>query len=221
MINKKIARQSVALLILLSITIPSISQSNWDTLPYKAYSDYKLQQLNKSLITTNILYDRVFPVADIERFKQQEQYTDTSSLKHWTQAYYELFNAAYNNSTWVTPDNLDISLDINPNIENGIPIGILNYKYNVMDTNAYVDHLIDTLANGQFVDVANRPRSSYFTQSTDYSSPLICPVVQKAGAIAKRWPALASIGKADLGTGKHTGKFEWLQPYHLRPAEGP
>ena len=42
---------------------------NWDTLPYKQQSDFKLAQLNKTLISTNILYDRVMPIADIKRFK--------------------------------------------------------------------------------------------------------------------------------------------------------
>ena len=42
---------------------------NWDTLPYRQQSDFKLAQLNKALVTTNILYDRVMPIADIKRFK--------------------------------------------------------------------------------------------------------------------------------------------------------
>ena len=42
---------------------------NWDTLPYRQQSDFKLAQLNKTLISTNILYDRVMPIADIKRFK--------------------------------------------------------------------------------------------------------------------------------------------------------
>ncbi|MBA2498631.1 MAG: hypothetical protein H0V30_02790, partial [Chitinophagaceae bacterium] len=121
------------------------AQTTWDTLPYKAYSDYKLQNLDKTIITSGILYDRVFPVADIERFKQQDQFTDTTGPRHWVQAYYEIYNAAYNNTGWLSPDALEAKLDTNAYV-NAIPIGLLNYSYNVMDTNAYVDNLVDTVS---------------------------------------------------------------------------
>lgn len=72
----------------------SDAQVVWDTLPYKQYADFKLQNLNKSFIPTGILYDRVMPIADIQRFKQQDQYSDTTGPRHWLQAYYELFHSA-------------------------------------------------------------------------------------------------------------------------------
>ena len=161
-----------ALFLLSATTLFAKGQVIWDTLPYKAFSDYKLQNLNKSIITSGILYDRVFPVADIERFKQQDQFTDTTGPRHWLQAYYELYNASYNNSAWLSPDALEARLDTNA-LVNAIPIGVLNYKYNVLDTNAYVDDLVDTLSNGQFVDVTGRPRSPYFNRSTFIASPII------------------------------------------------
>jgi hypothetical protein len=154
------------------ITFSAKSQVIWDTLPYKTYADYKLQNLDKSNITSGILYDRIFPVADIERFKQQDQFTDTTGPRHCIQAYYELYHSAYDNSSWLSPDALEANLNTNTYV-NAIPIGVLNYKYNVMDTNAYVDNLVDTLPNGQFVDVAGRPRSPYFNYSTFIASPII------------------------------------------------
>jgi len=39
------------------------AQTNWDTLPWQQYADWKLQNLNKSYITTGILYDRSFPIS--------------------------------------------------------------------------------------------------------------------------------------------------------------
>lgn len=56
--------------IILLNTFLSDAQVVWDTLPYKQYADFKLQNLNKSFIPTGILYDRVMPIADIQRFKQ-------------------------------------------------------------------------------------------------------------------------------------------------------
>jgi len=146
---------------------------NWDTLPYRQQSDYKLAQLNKAIITTNILYDRVMPIADIERFKTQINTLDTSSPRHFVQAYYELFNSYNSTTNWVTPDLLDSRLDTNKAEINAVPIGVLYYKYNTLDSNAYVDGLIDTLVNGQLIDRQNRPRSPYFSKSTFIASPLI------------------------------------------------
>ena len=161
---------ALCFIFLASLTLKA--QTTWDTLPYKSYSDYKLQNLDKTIITSGILYDRVYPVADIERFKQQDQFTDTTGPRHWVQAYYEIYNAAYNNTGWLSPDALEAKLDTNSYV-NAIPIGLLNYKYNVMDSNAYVDNLVDTVSNGQFVDVTGRPRTPYFNYSTFIASPIV------------------------------------------------
>lgn len=89
--NRKLRGIVFFLHLLLITSIAANGQIIWDTLPYKTYADFKLQTLDKDFITSNILYDRVFPVADIERFKQQDQFTDTTSSRHWIQAYYEIF----------------------------------------------------------------------------------------------------------------------------------
>lgn len=93
--TKNLLRRSLALILHIFLLSTAIGQSSWDTLPYQHFADYKLQQLNKTYINSGILYDRVFPVADIERFKQQNQTTDTSGPRHWIQAYYELYSAAF------------------------------------------------------------------------------------------------------------------------------
>ncbi|TAH06657.1 MAG: hypothetical protein EAZ13_08765 [Sphingobacteriia bacterium] len=56
----------------------SFAQQNWDILPYKNYSDFKLLNLNKSIITINILYDRMFPLANVTEYTGlPETNTDT------------------------------------------------------------------------------------------------------------------------------------------------
>ncbi len=47
-----------------------------------------------------------FRLPIFERFKQQDQFTDTTGPRHWVQAYYEIYNAAYNNTNWLSPDAL-------------------------------------------------------------------------------------------------------------------
>jgi hypothetical protein len=57
--------------------------------------DIKLQLLNKNYVTTDILYDRVFPLANLMEFNQIA--SDTSHINHFYQAYHELQHADYNN----------------------------------------------------------------------------------------------------------------------------
>ena len=112
----------------LTLVYASDAQVVWDTLPYKQFADFKLQNLNKSIIPTGILYDRVMPMADIERYKQLDQFTNTTGPRHWMQAYYELINASYSSTGWTSLQQLDDAVAINPSLDNGIPIGILNFK---------------------------------------------------------------------------------------------
>ncbi|MDZ7896975.1 MAG: hypothetical protein U5N85_02945 [Arcicella sp.] len=67
-------------------------------------SDYAFAPLDKSYVTSKILYDRVFHNADLQFFNTQ---TDTSSAQHFLQAYYELYLSNYNNSQVLTPQDID------------------------------------------------------------------------------------------------------------------
>jgi hypothetical protein len=57
--------------------------NNWDTLPWRTHADYKFQPLNKNLIPTGVLYDRVFPIANVEKYKGSLSFTDTTSSTHF------------------------------------------------------------------------------------------------------------------------------------------
>ncbi len=133
-----------------------------------------MQNLNKTFVTTNILYDRMFPLANVDEYTglPAASNMDTTHPDHLMQAYYEIYNSAYNNNGRISPDALDELIKTNGNSREH-PIGIFYYKFNSLDTNALQDHLIDTLANGQFVDVANRPRSPYFTNTSFLAAPLL------------------------------------------------
>src|SRR5258705_7687735 len=159
--NAFLCRQRFALLIIFCVASVSATAQNWDTLPFKSYADYKLQPLNKNNIPSGILYNRVFPVANVDEFTGDINTSDTISPGHFAQAWYETYNAAYNNSGWLSPDSLD-NLIKTIGTSRQHPIGIFLYNFNSLDTNALQDHLIDTLSNGQFTDVQNPSRSPYF-----------------------------------------------------------
>lgn len=52
--------------LLFSISLAAFSQAQWDTLPWKSYADFRLQPLNKSYVTTGVLYDRMLPITHME-----------------------------------------------------------------------------------------------------------------------------------------------------------
>lgn len=80
-------RQSFICLIFVLYCFKLSAQTNWDTLPWKQYADWKLQNLNKSFISTNILYDRSFPIANVNEYKgTPANNTDTTTGNHWIQA---------------------------------------------------------------------------------------------------------------------------------------
>lgn len=60
---------------------------------YRHMTDSLFQHLDKSEITTGVLYDRVFPLSRLNQFNLASP--DTSNYQHFIQAYSEFYRAAY------------------------------------------------------------------------------------------------------------------------------
>lgn len=119
--------------------------------------DAKLQLLNKAPITTDILYDRVYPMADLVAFNSTAP--DTSHARHFFQAYSELQHADYN-SRWNSLQTFRAAVE---NQASTIPIGIINVDFQYLDEEAIADNLLNIQgADSLLVDVPSRPRSVYF-----------------------------------------------------------
>lgn len=151
--KKHFTKVTVLITLLFSFSVSAFSQAQWDTLPWKNYADYRLQLLNKSYVTTGVLYDRMFPIAHMDEHTGLLSTEDTASSDLFKQGYYEMYNSIYNPTGVYTADDVENTL-ANYTTWNAHPIGILYYKFNSLDTNALQDHLVDTLANGQFTDIA-------------------------------------------------------------------
>ncbi|PQJ76683.1 hypothetical protein [Polaribacter glomeratus] len=65
---------------------------------YTTAVDTKLQNIDKSSITSNILLDRVISVSSIVEFNQGVR-QDTTSFTHFKQVWYELNRAFYTKNT--------------------------------------------------------------------------------------------------------------------------
>ena len=90
---------------------------------YTQIVDSALFPVNKTQITTGVLYDRVFPIAGLHAFKS----TDTSFFWHFYQAYNELFNATYNKTGLTPVKRIDSIAQSSYAANSVIPIGVLYY----------------------------------------------------------------------------------------------
>jgi len=167
--------------------IESFSQSDN---PFANKVDSIMANVNKSYITTGILYDRVPPLGSLDLFNAQ---IDTSDYDYFTQAYFEMFYSTYNNTSLLRPGLLD-SLIWNYNVSGIVPVGILDYQFNMMDSLAVQDNLF-TFQNGLLYDVTNRPRSPYFLKRIQLVAPLANSI--NGGAIKLKW--VSQLFKTNLG----------------------
>src|SRR6476620_12646671 len=95
-------------------------------------ADSVFQNLDKSLINTDVLYDRVYPYAMLHIFNTT--YFDTTNVHHFKQGYYELYHASYNNTNLISPGTLDRKIEAITR-KGRVPIGIINFQFNQIDTN--------------------------------------------------------------------------------------
>src|SRR5688572_11337462 len=155
------------LIILIIISASVLKAQRLPSFTHEADSVFK--NLNKGYITTGILYDRVYPYAMLHVFNSS--FFDTTNVHHFKQAYLELYNAKYYNSSLVKPGIVDKRMNTIA-ITGKVPIGIINFQFNQIDTNSVVDNLLEN-RNGIFYDVPSRPRSPYWKKQVSIISPLI------------------------------------------------
>jgi len=167
--------------ILCAIIVSFVSSYNIfaQTSEYTHFTDSLFQHLNKTEITTGILYDRVFPVTSLHSFNRN--YADTSSNSYFIQAYKEMYRAAYNNSSWIAPEDVKtIAISKKYDAYKEIPVGLAHYSFNVIDTNSIESGLIQQI-DSMYYDVHNRPFSPYQLINTFVASPLLDSITLDSG----------------------------------------
>ena len=115
--------------LLLFVAIQTQAQSTLEK--YTTEVDAKLQNINKSPITSNILLDRVISISSIVEFNQGTR-QDTTSFTHFKQVWYELNRASYIKNIPTIEVFKDELLNKNYS-ENTIPIGIINTEFHYGD----------------------------------------------------------------------------------------
>ena len=120
---------------------------------FKHTADSFFQHLDKTGVSTGVLYDRVFPSAALNNFNLN--LPDTSSIWHFVPGYSEYYRSAYSPSvSWITVNQLkeDVLL---AKIEGKVPIGLGNYQFNVIDTNSISLGLIRLEPSNSLFDNVN------------------------------------------------------------------
>lgn len=123
-----------------------------DNITYTKMADSLLFPVSKSQITTGILYDRVMPFAGLHAFKS----TDTASYLYFFQAYSELYSAAYNNGVMMKTAQIDTLSNAIYYTNNAIPVGVLYYDFNLIDTLAIANNLFYKGSDSLLHDVPGR-----------------------------------------------------------------
>lgn len=140
------------------------------TFPYTEKADSIFENIDKSLITTGILYDRAPPIS---RFDLYNAATDTVNYALAKQTYYELYQATYQRAGFTEPSGLDKRIDLE-NFRGRIPIMVMDYWYNKLDTLALQDNLLAYNSNtNTLTDVPGRSRSPYFLQHLQMVAPVV------------------------------------------------
>lgn len=132
-----------------------------------------LSTLDKSRISTGILYDRVIPYGTVKELDGTNK--GVKDILEWDQNYYELKNAAFNDSGWMDLDSIILKRE--KALKSGvIPILFATYKYNTVKDSAVENDYLDTL-NGFYYDNYNSQIEPYNT-STYFSA---CAAITNIG----------------------------------------
>ncbi|MBL7738782.1 MAG: T9SS type A sorting domain-containing protein [Chitinophagaceae bacterium] len=159
---KSLPKVILVLLCLLSGHI-IIAQNSKFTL----FADSLFQYLNKTEITTNILYDRAFPLSELHGYNSA---VDTVTTDFLEQSYLEIYNAAFSRSSLINPDDLSYIQEVE-NFQNRVPVGVFDYSFNWIDTLA-IQHNLISQTNGMFYDVPGRTQSPYILKRAQMAAPM-------------------------------------------------
>ena len=117
---------------------------------YTQRMDEILINVNKTPITTGILYDRVMSFSDLDWLKENGAITN-SNYQHFIQSWSELYRSAYN-PTFASLETLKTNINANTN-QTLVDIGVINTKMNYIDYGTATTPNLTT-ANGLLYNVA-------------------------------------------------------------------
>lgn len=135
---------------------------------YVQWYDLYSKNLTKSEMQTSVLYDRIYGIAKLnpQQNKVEEREEIPKDYKNWKQVYLEMYLAEYNNSSKWSFENLLQNVTDYQNSSNSIPIGIINYRFDYIDSNAVHD--------GRIVMINNMPTRNYLKSKSPFLQDSVC-----------------------------------------------
>lgn len=116
----------ILLLLLIVGNTDTYAQSTQTITPHWVQQDSIFQHLDKGYISTDVLYDRVYPSARIPSFTAQQ---DTVDYKYTMQVWHELYLASYNRSNLKDVATVRQKARLNAVQNKGITVGYIQYDY--------------------------------------------------------------------------------------------
>lgn len=126
------------LLLLMSVLVNNTLMAEDTTLVQRF--DQFIEKLDRSEMKTTVLYDRVFPFAKLHKqyYSNDQRESIVKNYSYWKQVYVEMYNASYIKlqKEYEEFESARIDFEIRTH---AIPIGIIDFEYDYIDTNAYND----------------------------------------------------------------------------------
>jgi len=145
------------------ICICSFAQDNF----YVSKMDDVFFNLDKSAVTTGILYDRTYSFSELQAYNRA---ADTSESSWLEQAYFELYNAAYSKSAFLGLSDFADIIDIEK-LKGRVPIAVIDYSMHYIRSTAISENLI-YYQNEHLYDVQGRQSSPYNFTRIQMASPM-------------------------------------------------
>jgi len=137
------------------------------TFSYADKADAILQNVTKSYMNTDVLFDRAFPAS---RFDGFDPFSDTVDYEYISQVYHELYQASYDRTKFIDPTTMNNMVEWE-NIRGRVPIMVLDYRYNQLDPHSVQNGLLN-YSNGQFHDVPGRSIHPFLSKRIQLAAPL-------------------------------------------------
>lgn len=147
-----------------STTLKRHEDISFGDLAFHKTTDSVLANLDKSGVTTGVLYPRALPISDLESDSKLPYDAPLMKL-----AYKEIFYSSYDNSSMMVPSDLFDVEDAIGNSTSSI-LNIINYDINVIDTLAVQKGLL-TIKKGLLYDVPGRASSPFLLKHVVIASP--------------------------------------------------
>jgi hypothetical protein len=120
------------------------------------------ENLDRKEMKSSILYNRVFPFAKLNKqlFTSEQRDSIHNDYQHWKQIYLEMYNADYDKEQKLNFDAYTSKVTEYIIRNRKLPIGIIHFNYEYIDTNAYHDGRISSL-DGKLVRTKSNPNTPY------------------------------------------------------------